>query len=207
MVDPADDLYHHGDEEPCCADELPVPAWSRRLVHRRGAGSAFVRARPVTASSAILESAVLCLREGRILSGLGHTIAGMSLPPRTALIPMGVGLSRGCPRARAALYGPVPPASRVLRIGCATACGRPGPGSLYRPWGRRIGQAGACPMVRAARARSLGVDRVVVTRAGSSAGEGRLVCRRGLSGVGVTCHAAVCGLLRGLPPLLLVVGC
>src|SRR5664279_1346229 len=85
MVDPADDLHHHGDEEPCCADELPVPAWSRRLVHRRGAGSAFVRARPVTASSAILESAVLCLREGRILSGLGHTIAGMALPPRTAL--------------------------------------------------------------------------------------------------------------------------
>ena len=27
------------------------------------------------------------------------------------------------------------------------------------------------------------------------------------SGVRVTCHAAVCGLLRGLPPLLLVVGC
>src|SRR5664279_3091452 len=36
--------------------------WSRRLVHRRGAGPAFVRARPVTASSAILESAD-CLRE------------------------------------------------------------------------------------------------------------------------------------------------
>ncbi|HEY4990621.1 MAG TPA: hypothetical protein VII33_00890 [Nakamurella sp.] len=26
-----------------------------------------------------------CLREGRILSGLGHTIAGMALPPRAAL--------------------------------------------------------------------------------------------------------------------------
>ena len=53
----------------------------------------------------------------------------------------------------------------------------------------------------------LGVDRVVVTRAGSSAGRVASFVDVAFSGVRVTCHAAVCGLLRGLPPLLLVVGC
>ena len=41
-MDPSDDLHHHGDEEPCGADERPVPALPRPLVHRRGDGSAFV---------------------------------------------------------------------------------------------------------------------------------------------------------------------
>ena len=41
--DPADDLHHHGDEEPGGAAERPVPALPRFLGHRRGDGSAFVR--------------------------------------------------------------------------------------------------------------------------------------------------------------------
>jgi len=42
LMDPADDLHHHGDEEPCGADERPVPALPRPLSHRRGDGSALV---------------------------------------------------------------------------------------------------------------------------------------------------------------------
>ena len=41
-MDPADDLHHHGDEEPCDADARPVPALPRPLNHRRGDGSALV---------------------------------------------------------------------------------------------------------------------------------------------------------------------
>ena len=44
MVDPADDLHHHGDEEPCGAAERPVAALPRPLGHRRSDGSAFVGA-------------------------------------------------------------------------------------------------------------------------------------------------------------------
>ena len=40
--DSADDLHHHGDEEPCGADERPVAALSRFLVHRRDDDSVFV---------------------------------------------------------------------------------------------------------------------------------------------------------------------
>ena len=42
LVDPADDLHHHGDEEPCGAAERPVAVLLRFLVHRRGDGSVFV---------------------------------------------------------------------------------------------------------------------------------------------------------------------
>ena len=42
MVDSADDLHHHGDEEPCGAAERPVAALPRFLGHRRDDGSAFV---------------------------------------------------------------------------------------------------------------------------------------------------------------------
>ena len=38
-MDPADDLHHHGDEEPDGAAERPVPALPRPLIHRRGDGS------------------------------------------------------------------------------------------------------------------------------------------------------------------------
>ena len=67
-----------------------------------------------------------------------------------------------------------------------------------RPWPAR--------WVRAARARSSGLTgcgyprRIVGGRVASFVDVA-------FSGVRVTCHAAVCGLLRGLPPLLLVVGC
>jgi hypothetical protein len=37
-------------------------------------------------------------------------------------------------RVRRARYGAAPPASRVLRIAAATACGRPGHRSLCGPW-------------------------------------------------------------------------
>src|SRR5664280_1874967 len=40
--DPADDLHHHGDEEPCGADGRPVAALWRLLVHRRVDESVFV---------------------------------------------------------------------------------------------------------------------------------------------------------------------
>jgi len=74
----------------------------------------------------------------------------------------------------------------VLRIGCATACGRPWPGSLCRPWAG-VYRAGRGPArwVRAARTRCLwgwpcgGYPRRIV------GGEGRLVCPRPLSGVRV----------------------
>ena len=42
MVDPADDLHHHGDEEPCGAAERPVAALPRFLVDRRDDGSVYV---------------------------------------------------------------------------------------------------------------------------------------------------------------------
>ena len=42
MVGLLDDLHHHRAEEPCGADERPVPALPRPLVHRRDDGSAFV---------------------------------------------------------------------------------------------------------------------------------------------------------------------
>lgn len=45
-------------------------------------------------------------------------------------------------RSGGAVYGPAPPASRVLRIADATACGGPGPWSLYRPCGRITHGAG-----------------------------------------------------------------
>ena len=41
-MDPADDLHHHGAEEPDGADERPVAALSRLLVHRRVDESVFV---------------------------------------------------------------------------------------------------------------------------------------------------------------------
>ena len=41
-MDPADDLHHHGAEEPGGAAERPVPALPRPVVHRRGDGSVFV---------------------------------------------------------------------------------------------------------------------------------------------------------------------
>src|SRR5664280_742566 len=43
--------------------------------------------------------------------------------------------------------GPPPPASRVLRIAAATACGRPSPRSLCGPWRQGRGQATACPLI------------------------------------------------------------
>ena len=42
MIDPADDLHHHGDEEPCGADERAGPSRAAALGHREGDGSAIV---------------------------------------------------------------------------------------------------------------------------------------------------------------------
>jgi hypothetical protein len=52
-------------------------------------------------------------------------------------------------RSDGAVCGSAPSASRVLRIADATACGGPGPWSLYQPCGRiNHGQATACPTTR-----------------------------------------------------------
>src|SRR5450631_1366540 len=87
---------------------------------------------------------------------------------------MGVGLSRESPRGLGAARcnGPAPPASRVLRIAARRPSAALDPGASAGPWGRRY-RAGRGPArwVRAARARLLWVDRVVVTRAGSSVGK------------------------------------
>ena len=121
---------------------------------------------------------------------------------------MGVGLSRGGPRG---LGLRVVRAGSLPRQGCCASLRdglRPpltreplpalGQALSGRPWPAR--------WVRAARARSSGLTgcgyprRIVGGRVASFVDVA-------FSGVRVTCHATVCGLLRGLPPLLLVVGC
>ena len=86
---------------------------------------------------------------------------------------MGVALPRELPPGSGcALYGPAPPASRVLRIAARRPPAALEPGASASPGAGVIGQAGALPDgVRAARARCFWVDRVVVTHAGSSVGK------------------------------------
>jgi len=145
---------------------------------------------------------------GRVRRRVGATPVAAELRRFAELIPYGGWVVKGCPRARAArLYGPAPPASRVLRIAARRPAAALDPGASAGPGAGAIGQAGACPMGARSPSPLLWVDRVVVIRAGSSAGKVASFVDVAVSGVRMTCHAAVCGLLRGLPPLLLLVGC